>query len=246
MATSSTPYTVLFDTSQLIEKNQDSLLAAPIYRDGNLVEPDSATITVYDASHNEVVSSAATVLSDIAQYTVLASATTNRTPEEGWRIDWVLNLSTGETLRVSIDAVLALRRLRPVITDLDLLRYHPALTRKRPPTETSYQDYLDAVWRDIESKLVASGKRPWLILSPQALRGYHIYLALAAIYRDFATTGNTSYEWDLSEKYESLAANEWATLQLTTASETTGTSDVLAKAAASPSLWAGSTRRGWW
>ncbi|TXH41150.1 MAG: hypothetical protein E6Q97_38100 [Desulfurellales bacterium] len=130
------------------------------------------------------------------------------------------------------------------MSDQDLLRYHPALTRRRPSTETSYQDYLDATWREVEAKLIASGKRPWLIISPQALRGYHLALTLAAIYRDFATGGPGSTEWALADKYEAQAAGEWSSLVLSVADASTGQADSgAAREGVQPSFWLGSGRR---
>lgn len=164
MSSSNTLYSVIFDTLPVIERGVDSILTAPIYRDGALVEPVSATCAVYDSSNTAVSSGSASIVSDVATYTVSSSSTSSRTPEEGWRLEWVITLSDGEELRPACEAVLALRRLRPVVSDVDLLRYHPALTRRKPATEASYQDYLDATWREVEAKLIASGKRPWLII----------------------------------------------------------------------------------
>lgn len=247
MSSSSTLYSVAFDTLPVIEKGVESLLTAPVYRDGALVEPVSATCAVYDASNTSVSSGSATIVADVATYTVSAASTTSRTPEEGWRIEWVITLGDGEVLRPAVEAVLALRRLRPVVSDVDLLRYHPALTRLRPPTEASYQDYLDATWRDIEAKLIASGKRPWLIISPQALRGYHICLTLSAIYRDFATSGPASNEWALADKYEAQAMGEWSSLVLNVADASTGqTQSGDAREGVQPSFWLGSGRRTGW
>jgi hypothetical protein len=244
VSSSSTLYSVVFDTLPVVEKGVDSILQAPVYRDGALVEPTSATCAVYDSSNTSVSSGSATITGDVATYTVSAASTSSRTPEEGWRLEWVITLSDGEVLRPAVEAVLALRRLRPVVSDQDLLRYHPALTRRRPSTETSYQDYLDATWREVEAKLIASGKRPWLVISPQALRGYHLSLTLSAIYRDFATGGPGSTEWALSDKYEAQAQGEWASLVLSVADASTGQADSgAAREGVQPSFWLGSGRR---
>lgn len=244
MASSSTLYSVVFDTLPVIERGVDSILTAPVYRDGALVEPTSATCAVYDSSNSIVSSGSASIVADVATYTVASASTSTRTPEEGWRIEWTITLSDGEVLRPACEAVLALRRLRPVVSDQDLLRYHPALSRLRPPTEASYQDYLDATWREVEAKLIASGKRPWLVISPQALRGYHLSLTLSAIYRDFATGGPSSTEWALADKYESQAAGEWASLVLSVADASTGQADSGGgREGVQPSYWLGSGRR---
>ena len=214
---------VQFSGPTLVEKGVDSTITAPVYLAGSLVAPTSATVTIYDASNNVIVSGgSASIVSSVATYTLSGSTTSSLTPEDGWRFDWTLTLSTGEILQAVTDGAMVLRRIRPVVSDTDLLKYHPALTRIRPPTESSYQDYLDMAWREVESLLIGSGKRPWLIISPHSLRLLHLHRTLALIYRDFATAGPGSVEWSLMEKYETMAQQDWTGLSLSVATPDTG------------------------
>lgn len=239
--------TVKFDGPTLVEQAVDSVITAPVYFDGALVVPTGATVTIYDANNSVVVSAgAASIVSSVASYTLSGTTTSSLTPADGWRFDWAITLTGGEVLRAVTDGALVLRRLRPVVSDTDLLKYHPALTRIRPSTETSYQDYLDMGWREVESMLVGSGKRPWLIISPHSLRLVHLHRTLALIYRDFATAGPGSVEWAMMEKYEGLAKVDWDGLTLVTASASTGESDTGGRRrAAQPSTWLCSRGTSW-
>lgn len=240
MATSSeTLHSVRFTGPTIVELGVDSIISAPVYRDGALVAPSSATVTIYDANNVVIVSAGSATLSgDVASYTVSGATTSSLTPADGWRFDWSILVSGGLTLQAVTDGSLVLRRLRPVVADLDLLGYHPALSRLRPATESSWQDYLDSAWREVESMLIGSGKRPWLIISPHSLRLLHLHRTLAAIYRDLATAGPGSVEWALAEKYELLATGDWNNLTLVTADPQTGQPDDQGRrSAASPTIW---------
>jgi len=87
VSSSATLYSVVFDTLPVIEKGVDSILTAPVYRDGALVEPVSATCAVYDTTNTVVSSGSASIVADVATYTVTSASTSTRTPEEGWRIE---------------------------------------------------------------------------------------------------------------------------------------------------------------
>jgi len=245
--TDDTLYTARLLGPTIIEQGSDSVITCPLYRSGVLVAPSSGTVTIYGAGNAVIVSAAAvTITSSIATYSVLSTATAGLVPAEGWRIEWTLLLSTGRTRTIRTDGVLVMRRMYPVITDVDLLQLHPELTRLMPPTESNYQDYIDAMIAEAEGRLVAAGRRPWLIISAHALREYTLNGALAKIWRSLATGGTGTREWDLSEHYRSQSAAEWEKLALVYAAETTAApSDAAGKRrGASPTVWL-SGRQGW-
>lgn len=228
----------------VVEKGVDTVVGCPVYRNGALVAPDSGTVSVYDETNTLVVTAAVEVVGSVATYTVLGTATSSRTPSEGWRFEWALVFSTGRARTFRTDGVLALHRLYPVITDTDLLQLHPELARLMPPTETNYQDVIDAVFGEAESRLVAAGKRPWLIASAHALRMYLLNAALDRVWRMLATGGVGTREWDLADSYRTQAAAEWDRLKLVYAEPTTGqNADVPGKRkGVSPVLWLSSRR----
>ncbi len=216
-------YTARLLGPTILEQGSDSVATCPVYRGGAIVVPTSGTVTIHDDAGVVVVEDAAVeIVASIASYTVLATATSSKTPNEGWRFAWSLTLPGGRVKTFKTDAVLALHRLYPVITDIDILQLHPELTRLMPPTETSYQDFIDAMVAEAESRLVGAGRRPWLILSAHALREYELNGVLAKVWRSLATGGVGTREWDLSEHYRTLAGAEYDKLALVYATPTTG------------------------
>lgn len=232
-------HTARFLGPTVLEQGSDCVITCPVYRSGALVAPTSGTVEVYDEANVLVVTAATANVGSVATYTVLAAALASKVPSEGWRFVWTLLLPTGRTKAFRTDGVLALHRLYPVVTDIDLLQLHPELARLMPATETSYQDWIDAVVAEAESRLVAAGRRPWLITSAHALREYELNGALAKIWRSLATGGVGTREWDLSEHYRMVTASEWDRLALVYATPTTGenTDKAGKKRAASPVLW---------
>jgi hypothetical protein len=235
---SATLYTARLVGPEVVEAGVDNIITCPVYRDGALVAPASGTVTVYNAANVAVVSGASvSVVSSVATYTVTSAALAGQSKGDGWRVEWALTIaSVVHTFRR--DAALVYRRLYPVVTDADLLRLHTDLSRRMPSTETSYQDYLDEAWASIEGRLIASGKRPWLVLAPSALRDVHLFATLARIFRDFAQGGPGTAEWELAADYERRFDAAWSMLTLPQAAESDGTAEsARRRRAGQPSLW---------
>lgn len=219
---SATLYTARLIGPEILEAGASNTITCPVYRDGAVVAPTAGTLTVWNASNTKIVdASAVTISSSVATYTVTSGMLTGQTNSDGWRFEWSLTIA-GSSVVFRRDGSLVYRRLYPVVTDADLLRSHTDLTRRTPSTETSYQDYLDEAWARIESRLINTGKRPWLIMSPSALRDVHVYLTLALVFRDFATGGDGSAEWQMMVHYEALYADAWGELTFPEASPTSG------------------------
>lgn len=179
-------HTVRFALPDLIVRGRDHIVYAPVYLDGAIVVPSSATAVVYDAAGTLVVTLTATVPATGLTYaTISAATTTSLTLGERWRIEWAITLSGGTVLRPRNDAALVRAGLWPVITDADLYRRCGALdpSGSAPITsQTHYQDQLDEAWTEINLALIAVGNRPNLIMEPSALRQAHLYLTLALIF----------------------------------------------------------------
>jgi hypothetical protein len=235
---SGTTYTARFIGPSIMEANNANVVACPVYLDGALVAPDTGTLSIWNAANTLVVNAVSvSVVGDVATYTISAPTLASETNSDGWRLEWTL-LFGSETATFRTDGSLVHRELYPVVTDADLLRAHTDLARRMPSSETSYQDYLDEAWARIESRLVASGKRPWLILSPSALRDVHTYSTLALIFRDFATGGSTSPEWEMMLRYEALYDASWAQLTFPQADPSTGQDAAPGtRSAGSPTIW---------
>lgn len=219
MAGASAPYTARFIGPDELEREIANTISCPVYRSGALVAPSSGTVSVYNPAGVAVVDAAAvTVTGSIATYTITAGTLTNYGYDTGWRIEWNLTISAA-AFNARNDAVLVYRCLWPVITDLDIQRFHTDLPRRLPSGESSYQDYIDEAWAQIKSRLVTQGVRPHLILSPSALRSAHLYLTLALVFGDFATGGSQSAEGEARTDYRALYEAEWARLTFAQATE---------------------------
>lgn len=243
MSGSETSYTARFVGPEILEQGRANTITCPVYKDGAIVGPTatSSTLTVYNTSNNEVAhAGAVSVVSSVATCSITAAELAAESYSDNWRFEWALVIA-GTTYTFRTDGALVYRRLYPVITDADLLRAHTDLTRRRPPGEASYQDYLDESWAQVESRLVNTGRRPWLIMSPSSLRDYHLCLTLALIFRDFATGGTTSAEWEMMRHYEDKATAAWDALTFPEASEDGTTRDPTRRTAGEPSVWLGSS-----
>jgi len=232
-----TLYTARFVGPEIIEAGMNNVVTCSVYRDGALVAPSSGTLTIWNAANVVVGTPAVSVVSSVATATITSAMLTGQVNGDNWRMEWALTLaSTVHTFRR--DASLVYRRLYPVVTDADLLRLHTDLGRRMPSTESSFQDYLDEAWATIESRLIMSGKRPWLILSPSALREIHLYGTLSRIFRDLAPGGPATAEWELAEQYDRKYEASWAMMTYPQAEQVSGLlADAARRRAVQPTFW---------
>lgn len=222
---------------EIIEAGSDNVVTCPVYRDGALVAPTAYTLSVWNAANVLVASPTVSVVSSVATATITSASLSGQSKGDGWRMEWSLTLSSVvHTFRR--DAALVYRRLYPVVTDADLMRLHTDLDRRRPSTETSYQDYLDETWATIEGRLLMSGKRPWLVMAPSALRDVHLFGTLARIFRDWAAGGPGTAEWELAAEYERKYESSWSQLTYPQAEQSSGlAADAARRRAGQPTLW---------
>lgn len=213
-------YTVRQDLPYLIELGRDTVLTCPVYYEGSLSAPSSGTITIYDATNTAVVSAAnVTVSGSIAQYTVTAATTTSLDPEEGWRVEWVLTLSTGDVVRPRSTAYLVRYRLFPTIADADVAKRVPVLATThaaRPTTATTYQGHIEEADTEIQRRLLNAGRRPWLVVDPWALRECWLTLTIALIYDSLVATSGADPHAERAAHFRGLFEAAWtaASLQL--------------------------------
>jgi|TARA_R110000744_G_scaffold81102_5_gene159528 hypothetical protein len=191
MALSDQQYTVRWALPDLIEKGADSSLVASVYLDGALVEPTSATVTVYNASNEKVVDAGvATIASSKASYTVTGATTSGQALGDGWRIEWAITIGGVVTNSQNNGSLVRWRNFCP-IADQDIYRRVGALNPNSAAvisSQTTYQDSLDEAHVTISQKLVAAGRRPWLIMSPSSLREVYLHLALSYIYDNLSAS----------------------------------------------------------
>ena len=231
-----TLYTARLIGPEILEAGINNTVVCAVYRDGALVAPSSGTLSVWHGAGTQVINAAAaTIVSSIATVTISSATLAGQENSDGWRFEWALTIAAVvSTFRT--DGALVYRRLYPVISDVDLLRAHTDLTRRRPASEASYQDYLDEAWARIDARLIATGKRPWLVMAPSSLREAHLALTLHLVFNDFATGGSDSAEWALASNYATQYESAWATLTFPQA-EVDGTVGNARRRSASPTIW---------
>jgi len=215
MSISETLYTARFRSGETIERGRNQDLTCPIYRAGALVAPLSGTLTVYRADGTVVVNAAAvTITGSVATYALLGTLTTSLALEEGWLLEWTLQMSATVQNVFRQDGALVRRTLYPVVTDADLFRRHSDLPQLLSTGTTSYQDYLDEAWATIINRLVAQGRRPYLVIQPSAMRDVHIALTLQLIFLDFQTSAGEGGRWQaLAEHYGRAYTETWGQLR---------------------------------
>jgi hypothetical protein len=202
-------------TIEQIARGVDNALVIELTRAGLAELPASGTITVYDAANTAIVDAAAvTPSSPGALYLLLAALTTNAQLGMGWRCEWRLTLGDG-TIRTFVRAAALVRtRLHPPATPQDLYDRVAGLAPSAnmpisAKAATDYDRFLDAAWLQIERKLLAKGRRPWLITGSYALHEAHVLATLALIFEDFASRLNQAFAQQARD-YRAQFAAEWA------------------------------------
>ena len=153
-----------------------------------------------------------------------------------------MTLTAGGVEVIKNDAQLVRTVLRPVITDADLYRRHTDLASHLVGTGlTSYEGYIEEAWIEVESRLEMQGRRPFLVMSPEAMRSPHLYGTLKLICRDFAGTGSPDNKWAvLAEHYEDQESKSWSDLNFIYDEDNTGIEDGVSRTSSRPTLWLGS------
>mgnify|MGYP000503877830 CR=1 FL=1 len=224
---------------EMLEQGRDNTITAPARRSGALVAPlGTPTVSVYNASNVAVVDGAtATVASSVATYAIPEATLADESLGEGWRVVWSLRLGGVEGV-YDTTAALVRRRLFPVMSHDRLYKRLSSLD----PSGTSpvhsradFQDELDESWLTIQQRLMAAGRRPWLVVDPYSLAEVHYHLWLSMIYEDFRTRLSEAYRED-ADRHRAAYDDEWGKLILAYDDDDDGVADQR-RAAAPAVLW---------
>jgi hypothetical protein len=234
-------YTARIPVPHLIVRGTDTTISCPVYLSGSLVVPTSGTVSVYDDGGNVVVNAAAVTITDsIAVYSVLGATTSSYSLADGWSVRWSITLTGGAVVTPRSDAALIRQAVYPVISDVDVYRRVPALDPSSQSVITrsaNYQSYLDEAWTTIQLRLIGLGERPWLVMSPSALRDPHLMLTLALIFEDLASRINPAYS-DRAAAYRQDYEAAWRQMSYRYDTDDDGTADDKgARRSAVGSLW---------
>lgn len=233
---SSTDNTYLASTPlpELLERGAECTIRQPMVLNGAVVSPTSKSkVWVYDATGEAVVEDQAVELvDDVATYTFTPSADWQL--GEGWQVVWALVMPDTKTHTVRNEAMLVRRRLYCPVADGDLTRVFTGLdsSGSDPITvRSNYQSVLDEAWTQVQLRLIAAARRPWLVLSPYALREVVWHLALALVYEDLATRANDIHS-SAADRHRVSYERAWGRVQLTYDEDDDGRQDTTAKRAA--------------
>ena len=251
MSVSELLYVARQEAQEQIVRGVDNILQQPMYDAGALVGPTAATstCTVYDATNTVVATPTVSVVSTVARATLLAASTSSQSLSEGWRVDWSLTMPDGTQRLVPRDAVLCRKRLLPPATWADVFRREPSLDPSADSvihklTLAQLDPFLDEAWLQIEAKLIANGRRPWLVIGAQAFRETLICGVLSLVFQSFATRLKAAYV-EQARMYAEMRDRAWPDLRFAYDTNDDGAADggsVPAKVGATGSVWLGSSR----
>lgn len=209
---SSGPFSTSFRGPVMLLHGRANVISLLLSRDDETVTPSAASVRVEDGSGHSLWSGAATIgAGGLCAATVPAI---DRLPAEGWLVTWSVTVE-GEVIPLTCEAVHVLQQLYPVVS-IETLRGERADLFGSGSVTSAYQAKIDRAWEEISARIIAEGKRPWLVVGPSALAEVHTCLALAKIYEDRPITGSaaaaaTSHAKTYRDRYEAA----WGRLVLT-------------------------------
>lgn len=232
-------YSTGIELPYAIERGRSNLLRCPVYRDGALVAPtqSGSTCTVYDASNTVASTGGVTVTDSIATYSV--ASLSSYAYGDGWRVEWSLVMPDGVTHTYPARAALVRSAPRPEVTDASLYRRASSLDPSGAgciTTLTTYQDYIDEAWVEVQRRLFQAGRRPWLVVDSTELREPHLLLTLALVFEDLSTRLNPAYAAQAA-MYRAHFLEAWGRVALTYDTDGDGTADQTRKSGRSAGWW---------
>jgi len=179
--------------------------------------PASGTYTLRRPDGTDLIAAQAVAIGvdAVASYAISASAVpATETLGEGWQERWAITIAGVERIYTR-PAALVRQRLWCPVANADVLEVHPELTGY-PSTQSSWSPQIDAAWKVADRRLRVAGRRPYLVLSPDALYEPVLYWSLERIFRLLSTytTGEVRYG-ELADHYRSEAAEAWGRMTLT-------------------------------
>lgn len=232
-------YSARFRTSETIERGRTQILNCPTSRAGAVATPTAGTITIYRPDGTELISAAAVTIpaGSVAQYSLTGATTASEVLSDGWLIEWALTMPDNVVHTFRQDGALCRRALFPVIGQDELVQRHsdlPALLG----SAASYQPYIEEAWVTICNRLIAAGRRPYLVIQPSALRDCHLMLSLHLIFLDYSTSAGDGGRWQaLAGHYMTTYEAAWGQLQFSYDQNDENRIDVTSKKGAASQVW---------
>ena len=187
-----------------------------IYEDGLRVVPSSATFTLEKPDGTEQISSESATISGGGELSYAVSAgqiPASLNLSDSYLIRWTVVIS-GVEYTFSRPCAVALSRLYPVITDLDLEAIYSDISSIRSSTLTSYQGFITESFIQIIQRLRDQGNFEYLIMDPQSLRSSHLDLCFYLIWKDMDSSGLGEGRYlDLAKEHRYQFEAHWKRLK---------------------------------
>jgi len=209
-----TAYSHSHGLPDFIVRAKTQTLECPVYSGSTLTAPSSGTVTIYEGSTVLVDAAAVTITADIAIYSLgAATIPTTLSLSDNWLIVWELVIG-GETHTFQRTAALVRRELHPVVTPADVSALHQDASSLLASGQT-LADFLDQAWDMLQRRLLAVGRRPYLVLSDFALFDSHRHLAAYLLFNDAASSVGDGRWSEMAEHHLDRYEQEWSRLSLT-------------------------------
>ena len=211
----SIPYAARIKIVELLEREKTQTTEIEIYRDGSQVIPTAAEYTLLKPNGDKITDSQTATITGTGTLQFIQTSTSLPSSEnlgEGYIQQWD---TTIDSIVYSFRRMtaLVLKRLYPVISDIDLTSTYADLNDLRPSNLTSYQTYIDEAWFVILDRLRNRGNLEYLIMNAESLRQTHINLSLYYIFRDFhSSLGGQGRYLELSQEHHKLFISDFENL----------------------------------
>ena len=199
----------------MIQRGKTQTVSLSIYRNGGIITPTACTYQLLDDDGTDVIpTTAGTISVAECQYVINASVVPDTMDlTDGLYEIWQVTID-GIDFTFQRPAYLCRRPLYPVVSQIDLEACYSDLANLLPVSYTNgYQPWIDEAWVRIVERLRQQGNLPYLITDVQTLRGPHLELSLALIWRNMHTAiGTASGYLDLYQAHIRSYEYQWKQL----------------------------------
>ena len=200
-----------------IERGSINILECELTKDGAAITPTSATIVITDGSGVTQASGSATIVGSVAQYSWTPASTLILS--DRWSVVWSITTPSDGVQVIRNDAMLCRYRLTCPITVEDVYGIAPALDPSNTTcilanSDADVDNLVSEAWIQVQSRLLAAGKRPYLVTGAFALRDCVLNLSLALAF-DTAALHTLNQAWqDTANRYRQQYEESWKNLKL--------------------------------
>ena len=241
MSFDASPLTIRVPLPYDLPKGRAHTITAPVYRDGAQATASAATCAIYNSANQQItLANPATVPSGVPTLVIDAADFNDEAYDDNWRVEWSITVD-GDPHPSRHEAALVRSALHPVITDDDLFRRHKMLDPNAAAgisrsVRSDYQDSIDEAWTEIMLRLRGMGRRPYLILSPSALRETHLFLTLSIVFSDFGGGQGLQYA-EMAARYLQQYEAAWGRMSFVYDENDDGSADTSERVGGYPTIW---------